>query len=178
MSEQLPDVDFEGLEPEFVTLPPQPYLYSPVSVSRGQIADPQELARRVESAMEQGRREAEEALTQNQLVRAGALLRVTTQFDDERIAFRVGYPFSGPAPLSLAGEEIGETPSGRAMRVVHEGPRQALSETYARAYAYLRAHHVELRDQGFPWEVVMSEAADAAANPNARVRIEIYYPVQ
>jgi hypothetical protein len=65
MSEQLPDVDFEGLTPEFVTLAPQPYLFSPVSVSRGQIADPQELAKRVESAMEQGRREAEDALIEN-----------------------------------------------------------------------------------------------------------------
>jgi hypothetical protein len=64
------------------------------------------------------------------------------------------------------------------MRVVHEGPRASLSETYARAYAYLRAHHIGLRDQGFPWEVVQSEAADATADPGVRVRIEIYYPVQ
>ncbi|MBL8551079.1 MAG: SRPBCC family protein [Hyphomonadaceae bacterium] len=176
MSEQLPDVDFEGLEPEFVTVAPQPYLYSPVSVSLTD--DPVELARRVGIAMELGRRNADRTVTESRLVRAGSLLRVTTQMDDERIAFRIGYPFSGPAPLALAGEEVGQTPSGPAMRVTHAGPRSGLSLTYARAYAYLRAHHIQLRDQGFPWEVVLTEAADAAANPNADVRIELYYPVQ
>jgi effector-binding domain-containing protein len=178
MSERLPDVDFEGLTPEFVTIAPQPFLYVSAWVSPGQIADRQQLAQRMERAIEEGRRKAEDALIENRLIRAGALMRVTTQFDSERIAFRVGYPFSGAAPLGAAGAEVGETPSGRAMRVVHAGPRQALDQTYDRAYAFLLAHHVAVRDQGYPWEVVLTEAADATADPNANVRIEIYYPVQ
>ncbi|MGE0828606.1 MAG: GyrI-like domain-containing protein [Hyphomonadaceae bacterium] len=177
MSEQLLDVDFEGLTPEFETLAPQSFLYSPVSISRGRINNPADFEREVIRATEQGRLEAEEALIQNALQRAGPLLRVTTQFNDERVAYRIGYPFIGPAPLALTGEEVGETPSGRVMRVRHDGPRSELRHTYARAYAYLQAHHVQLRGEGFPWEVVLSDPADPTA-ADAHVRIEIYYPIQ
>ncbi|MGE0044492.1 MAG: hypothetical protein AB7J28_13760 [Hyphomonadaceae bacterium] len=197
MSEALPDVDFEGLAPEFVTLAPQPYLYIPVTVTRAQLGEfmpasqspvtpaasaavqriAQEDAdratqRRVAAAMEQARARAEAALQANDLVRAGPLVRVTTLSNEERFAFRVGYPYAGPAPLSLTGEEVGETPSGRVMRIVHNGTRDNLAATYARAFAYLEAHHVERRGDGLPWEVVLSDS-----DPTA-VRIEIYYPIQ
>jgi uncharacterized protein YndB with AHSA1/START domain len=179
LTESLIDVDFEGLAPEFDTLPPKPFLYIPVTVSLAQISgdEPQRArvaAQRVAAAMRQGRLRAEDALMTNQLVRDGPLLRVLTQSDEERIAFRVGYAFSGPTPLTLTGEEIGDTPSGRVMRVLHVGPSDSLRDTYARAFAYLNAHHIELRGAGLPWEVVLRDAD----TPDGEVRVEIYYPIQ
>jgi uncharacterized protein YndB with AHSA1/START domain len=179
LSEALPDVDFEGLQPEFDTLPPQPFLYIPVTVSLAQIEGDEAqrartIAQRVAAAMRQGKTRAEDALMTNQLVRDGPLLRVLTQSDEERIAFRVGYAFNGPTPLTLTGEEVGDTPSGRVMYVVHDGPGDTLRDTYARAFAYLRAHHIELRGAGLPWEVVRRDAEA----PDGRVQVVIYYPIQ
>ncbi len=196
-AERLPDVDFAGLTPEFLSLPPQPFLYIPVSVTPAQAGEylgpaaaqatqaaapageaaaqrraAEETERRTAAAIEQARQRAETALTSNQLIRAGPLTRVTTQFNDERISFRIGYPYSGPAPLTLTGEEVGETPSGRVMRVLFEGERAELPALYARAYAYLEAHNVERRGDGLPWERVLSDPGET------RVRIEIFYPIQ
>ncbi len=65
------------------------------------------------------------------------------------------------------------------MRIVFNGQRRDIQYAYARAYAYLQAHHIQLRGEGFPWEVVLSEPPDSGApEPAAREHIEIYYPIQ
>jgi effector-binding domain-containing protein len=175
---RMPTADFEGFTPEFMTLPPEPFLFvlarvgKTVSGQQGELNPRDVVAQRVQEAMRDGRRRVEDAMTRYNLIRTGALVRVTVEDNSERYVFRIGYPFEGPAPLALIAEDIGETPSGRVMRAVHDGPLSALPETYAQAVAYLRAHQIEQR--GPPWEVVL-EDGDTANTP---VRIQIYFPIQ
>src|SRR5262249_10760692 len=131
LSETLQDVDFEGLAPVFDKAEPRPFLYIPVSVSKAQItgdaaARKRVMGQRVAAAMRQARVRAEDALMNNQLVRDGSLLRVLTEDSDARMAFRIGFPFTGQTPLTLTGEEVSTTPSGPVMRVIHDGPSEML----------------------------------------------------
>ena len=167
LAEQLPDVDFEGLQAEVEDVAPTAYVYSPVSTSNRD-------ASQVEAALNTGIGQVQSFMSLNQLVRAGPQMRVTTEWDpaEARMSFRVGYPFSGPMPLTVVGVQIGQTPSGRALRVRHEGPRSQIPATYARAYAFLQAHRIALREGGLPWEVVISDGAE-----NQPAQVEIFIPL-
>ena len=169
LAEQLPDVDFESLRPDFPTVEPQSYVYSQVTTSNQDAAQ-------VEQALTIGLSQVNGFMGQFSLVQAGPQMRVTTEWSpgDGRMSFRVGYPFSGPTPLTLVGVQIGQTPSGRALRVMHEGPRSQTRITYAKIYAYLQAHRIALREDGLPWEVIHDEGGpDGAAS-----RVEIFVPLQ
>lgn len=170
LSEQLPDVDFEALRPEFETIEPQAYVYTPVTTSNQDSAQ-------VDAALHAGIDQVGAFMSAHELVRAGPQMRVTTAWEAEqqRMSFRVGYPFSGPTPLTVVGVQIGETPSGRAMRVMHQGPRAQMRNTYAEIYAYLQAHRIALREDGLPWEVVHSEGSADGARPS---QVEIFVPLQ
>jgi effector-binding domain-containing protein len=166
--EQLPNVDFEGLNPGFDTIQPQSFIYSVVVTS----ADNQAEVTRAETlAVSQVR----QFMASYNLTEAGPLVRVVTEFDPEtaRMSFRVGYPFSGPTPLSVIGVQIGQTPSGEAMHVMVEGSRAQVRAAYAQMDAYLQAHRIAVRENGLPWEVVHEQ--NGAEGP---VRIEVFMPLQ
>ncbi len=169
LTEQLPDVNFENLRPEFLNVAPQAYVYSQVTTSN---QDSVQLDRALASGLSQ----VNTFMTEYSLVQAGPQMRVTTEWSaaDNRMSFRVGYPFSGPMPLTLVNIQIGQTPSGRALRVMHEGPRAQTRATYAKIYAYLQAHRIPLREDGLPWEVIHDQGGpDGAAS-----RVEIFVPLQ
>ncbi len=169
LAEQLPDVDFEDLRPEFLNVEPQSYIYSQVTTSNQD-------AGQIDQAIAIALSQLEVSMSRANLTAAGAQLRVTTEWDvdEQRISFRVGYPFSGPSPLTLVGVQIGQTPSGPAVRAMHEGPRGQTQVTYAKMYAFLQAHRVAVREDGLPWEVVHnSGGADGGS-----ARIEIFVPLQ
>jgi effector-binding domain-containing protein/carbon monoxide dehydrogenase subunit G len=167
LTEQLPDVDFEGLQPEFVVVEPQNYIFSPITTSNQNQAD-------VDRALHLGLTQVDDFMNQFQLTKAGPQVRVTTNWDQSQgqMSFRVGYPFSGPTPLTVVGVQIGQTPSGRALRVLHEGPRETMRDTYAKIYAFLQAHRINVRQDGLPWEVVLNEDT-----PN-NTQIEIFVPLE
>jgi carbon monoxide dehydrogenase subunit G len=166
LTEQLPDVDFEGLQPEFVTVEPQNYIFSPITTSNQNQAD-------VDRALRMGLSQVDDFMTQFQLAKAGPQVRVTTDWDQAQgqMSFRVGYPFSGPTPLTVVGVQIGQTPSGPALRVLHEGPRETMRDTYEKIYAFLLAHRIGRREGGLPWEVVLNEDSPRDT------RIEIFVPL-
>ncbi len=170
LTEQLPDVNFEGLQVEFLSVEPQSYVYSPVTTSNQDQAQ-------VDAALGLGLSQVDMFMTQYQLVKSGPQVRVTTGWDQaqNQMSFRVGFPFSGPTPLTVVGVQIGQTPSGRALRVLHEGPRANMQTTYGKIYAYLQAHRIPLREDGLPWEVVLTEGGEA--DP-AGAKIEIFVPLQ
>lgn len=168
-AEQLPNVDFEGLRPEFVQVPAMPFVFVEASTSSHQQS---EVDRAVQLAIGQ----VQKYMTDYTLSPAGPLLRVTTSWNasEQRMSFRVGYPFDGPAPLTIVGVQIAQTPSGAAMKVTHVGPRATVQDTYAAAYAYLQAHRIPLREEGLPWEVVRDDGMEDPNNAN----IDIYIPLQ
>ncbi len=169
LTEQLPNVDFENLNPEIVPVEPKSYVYSPVTTSNSDQAQ-------VDQALSLGLNQVNQFMSQYNLTRAGDQVRVTTAWDQAQgqMSFRVGYPFSGPIPLTVVGVQIGQTPSGRALRVVHAGPRSTMRITYAKIYAYLQAHRIPVREDGLPWEVVVNDGA----GDESQARTEIYVPLQ
>jgi len=170
LTEQLPNVNFEGLNPQFDAVAPQSFVYSVVETSANDFA---EMKRAESIGLDQVRR----FMTDYQLTEAGPLVRVVTSYDQasNRMSFRVGYPFSGPTPLSVVGVQIGETPSGDAMHVLVEGSPRQVQMAYAQMHAYLQAHRISLRENGLPWEVVHDPGpADGTGN----TRLEIFMPLQ
>jgi effector-binding domain-containing protein len=170
LAEQLPDVDFENLNPQFETIEPQMFVYSVVETSANDLA---EVNRAETIGLEQVRR----FMAEYNLTQAGPLVRVVTHFDvnTNRMSFRVGYPFAGPAPLTVVGVQIGETPSGETMHVLVEGTRRQVQAAYAQMHAYLQAHRIPLRENGLPWEVVHDPGAADGSTPT---RLEIFMPLQ
>lgn len=170
LSEQLPDVDFERLNPQFGVVEPQNFVFSVVETSATNLDE-------ITRAEERGIAQVRDFMAGYSLTQAGPLVRVVTQFDREadRMSFRVGYPFAGPTPLSVVGVQIGQTPSGEAMHVLVEGTRAQVQIAYAQMYAYLQAHRVEMRENGLPWEIVHQAGTVDGATPT---RIEIFMPLQ
>ncbi|MET0181457.1 MAG: GyrI-like domain-containing protein [Caulobacterales bacterium] len=168
-AQQLPNVDFEGLAPEFLTVSAQPFVYSAAQTSASDQAE-------VDRALAMGVDAVRRFMAESAMTPAGPMVRQTTAWNaaDQRMSFNVGYPYSGPTPLTVVNVQIGQTPSGQAMKVVHTGPRETVADTYAKAFAFLQAHRIALREQGLPWEVV-SDGSDGAP---ASTRIEIYIPLQ
>ncbi len=170
LTEQLPNVNFENLNPQFDSVEPQNFVYSTVETSTENLA---ELTRAESIGIQQVR----SFMTDYQLTQAGPLVRVVTEnnLTTKRMSFRVGYPFSGPTPLTVVGVQIGQTPSGEAMHVLVEGTRAQVQAAYAQMFTYLQAHRIALREGGLPWEVVHDAGA---ADDSTPTRIEIYMPLQ
>jgi hypothetical protein len=170
LAEQLPNVDFEGLNPQFDRIEPQMFVYSVVETSA---ADLNEVNRAETIGLEQVRG----FMAEYNLTQAGPLLRVVTHYDmnTNRMSFRVGYPFSGPTPLTVVGVQIGETPSGNAMHVLVEGSRAQIRSAYAQMNAYMQAHRIPQRENGLPWEVVHEPGAADGSTPT---RLEIFWPLK
>lgn len=163
LAEQLPNVDFENLNPQFDLIEPQGFVYSVVETSA---TDAAEVARAEGLALNQVR----SFMSEYQLVRAGPLTRVLLSQDEERMTYRVGYPYSGPRPLTVVGVQVGETPHGHAMHVMAEGDRRAIQTAYAQMDAYLQAHRIPRREGALPWHIVHEAGATA--------RVEIFMPLQ
>ena len=170
LAEQLPNVNFEALNPQFDEIAPQMFVYSPVETVAN---DPIEISQIEGSAIQDVRN----FMNERQLVQAGPMVRVVTEFslEENRMKFQVGFPFNGPMPLSFRGVQIGETPSGRAMHVLVEGNSANVQAAYAQMNAYMQAHRIAGREGGLPWEVVHQQGA---ADGTVPTRIEIFMPLQ
>lgn len=170
LTEQLPNVDFEGLNPQFSSVEPQNFVYAVVETSATDLA-------MIRGAEELGVQQVRDFMALYGLTPSGPLVRVVTLHDiaANRMSFRVGYPFSGATPLTVVGVQIGQTPSGQAMNVLVEGNGRQVQAAYAQMYAYLQAHRIPLREGGLPWEIVHQAASPDGAIP---ARMEIFIPLQ
>ncbi len=170
LAEQLPNVNFENLNPQFDEIAPVAFVYSPVETVAN---NAEEIARIENGAIE----DVQNFMRDHQLVQAGPMVRVVTEYnaDANRLSFRVGFPFTGPMPLSFRGVQIGETPSGPAMHVLVEGSSENVRAAYAQMNAYMQAHRIAAREGGLPWEVVHQQGS---ADGSVPTRIEIFMPLQ
>jgi uncharacterized protein YndB with AHSA1/START domain len=168
LAEQLPNVNFEDLNPQFDEIEPQMFVYSTVETAANNLPE-------VERAEAIGLDQVRRFMTEYSLTQAGPLTRVVTAYDSQRMSFRVGYPYSGPTPLTVVGVQVGETPSGQAMHVLVEGNRNNIQAAYAQMNAYMQAHRIAAREGGLPWEVVHEAGSADGAVPT---RIEIFMPLQ
>jgi len=169
LAEQLPNVDFEHLNPQFDRYEPQTFVYSTVDTSTNDQAQ-------VDAAESLALTQVRQFMSQYNLTPSAPLMRVVTDYDvaHARMSFRVGYPFSDRAPSTVVGVQIGQTPSGEAMHVMVRGSREQVRNTYGQMYAYLQAHRIAMREGGKPWEVVHEAGSTDGATPT---QIEIFVPL-
>lgn len=168
LTEQLPNVNFEDLNPQFDRYEPQTFVYSTVNAPSNDQTE-------VDRAQSLGLDQVRTFMTAYNMTPSAPLVRVVTEYNaaQNRMSFRVGYPFSGPTPLTVVGVQIGQTPSGQALHVTARGTREQVRNTYAKVYAYLQAHRIPVREDGLPWEVV--HTLGDATTPS---EIEIFVPLQ
>ncbi|MGE0532092.1 MAG: SRPBCC family protein [Hyphomonadaceae bacterium] len=166
LAEQLPNVDFENLNPQFDEVAPQPFVYSVVEVASNNEAE-------IERAELLGLNQVRQFMSEYQLTQAGPLTRVVTEQTQERMTYRVGYPYAGARPLTVVGVQVGETPSGQVMHVLVEGDRNNVGAAYAQMDAYLQAHRIAKREGVYPWHRMHDAGADG--HP---AQIEIFMPLQ
>jgi effector-binding domain-containing protein len=168
LAEQLPNVNFENLNPQFDQVEPQMFVYSTVETAANNLAE-------VERAESIGLDQVRRFMAEYNLTQAGPLTRVVTAYSGDRMSFRVGYPYSGATPLTVVGVQVGETPSGQAMHVLVQGNRANIQAAYAQMNAYMQAHRIPAREGGLPWEVVHEPGS---ADGTVPTRIEIFLPLQ
>ncbi|MBX3431376.1 MAG: SRPBCC family protein [Hyphomonadaceae bacterium] len=166
LAEQLPNVNFEDLNPQFDDIAAQPFVYSVVETAAN---NPEEIERAESLGLDQVRR----FMNEYQLTAAGPLTRVVTEQSSDRMTYRVGYPYAGARPLTVVGVQVGETPSGQAMHVLVEGDRANVAAAYAQMDAYLQAHRIPRREDALPWHTVID-----AGDTTRPSRIEIFMPLQ
>lgn len=192
-AEQLPTADFEGYEPEEVSVSPQVVIFVDVILNKGCQTQPQRQAQEGECIRElptmaeriQAEQRGVEALASSVATAGGqadnrTLVRVFPQVNgvEGRFQFSVGRPYDGPAPV-LVGARVGQTPGGPMLRASVVGRRSQLPFMYQRIDAYRQAHRIGLRQGAEYWEIVTAVPQPAGADPNDPVeQTEIFYPIE
>lgn len=181
LAEELPGVDFEPLQPEFIQARPMSYVFVQNDVLREpppKDATPEALAQseelygqHVATAIAQSLGAAAARIQQAGATLAGPPVMVTVSADEDHLVFRAGYPFTGAPPPEGGGVSVGQTPAGKALKFVHVGSLQAMRQTYVMIGAYLEAHR--LQADGGAWEVHVKPDGEPAQQ-----RREIYIPLK
>lgn len=180
LAEQLPDQNFEGVGITTVPVEAQDVIFVDVTITSEQPTFQDR-----ESAERGGIAQLNLFFTSNNIARDAALVRVFPQENGVggRYRFSVGYPFTGPLPLTLPGVRVGQTPAGAALRVEFVGRRSQIPLIYQRMEAYMQAHRIGPRPGADRWEVVTPLSADdprlAQGTPDDPIeQTEIYFPIQ
>lgn len=160
LAETFPNVDISGLEPEVVELTPRKIVYVSGAVA---LEDPAAAPAALKGAFTQVWRYASE----KQLPIEGQPLTLTRAHDGATWTFDAGVGAAWdvmPQDASILG---GQTPAGRAVRVVHEGAWKDLAKTVQRAYGWIAVKGYRTRDR------VLQEYAGDVTAPEVKVTVSI-----
>jgi hypothetical protein len=160
LAETFPNVDIAGLEPALVDLAPRKIVYVTGSVA---LEDPAAAPAALKNALTQVWRFASE----KQLAIEGQPLTLTRANDGSTWTFDAGVGAAWdvmPQDASVLG---GESPAGRAVRVVHEGAWKDLARTVQRAYGWIAVKGYRTRDR------LMQEYSGDVAAPAVKVTVSI-----
>jgi len=173
LAEQLPAVDFEGYGIARVPVAPQDVLFVDVTIPK---PNPTFEDRAVAEAA--GIAHLNRFFADSGMQIPGQLVRVFRAPEGGVMRFSVGYPYSGPAPLSLVGVRVGQTPGGAALQADFSGRRSQIPTMYPRMEAFLQAHRIPPRADTERWEIVDLSSITESAYPGDPVeRAEIYFPI-
>lgn len=168
VTEELPKVDWSGLEISITEVPSTTIAY--FTGSSG--LDPDEIGAALGAAY--GR--VALFISTNNLQIAGQPLAITNYLDERGWGFDAGIPVNGVPARGVGPDSpvrMGETYGGQVVRAVHVGPYTDLQETHVIVDAFLTAHRFEAH--GRSWEVFVS---DPGNTPEEELITEIYYPVK
>ena len=173
LAEQLPAVDFEGFGIEPVPVAPEDVLFVDVTIAKP--APTFEDRAQAEAA---GVAHLNRFFADSGMQAPGELIRVFRAPEGGVMRFSVGYPYSGPAPLSLVGVRVGQTPGGTALQAGFNGRRSQIPTMYPRMEAYLQAHRIAPRADTERWEVVDLASITESQYPGDPIeRASIYFPI-
>jgi effector-binding domain-containing protein len=166
MAEALPGADFADTGAEIVTLEPQPAVIYERQV-RGSAAEQ-------DQAFAQALAEVRRFMAAAELREAGPPVAVTVRWEPPLWVFEAAVPYAGSPRADAVGDiRFGELPGGRAVRAVHRGPPEGVPPLQTKLEAYIEAHRLTRRGEGF--EVRVSERD---ATPPAEQVTELYAPVE
>jgi effector-binding domain-containing protein len=160
----LPALEIASLKPDLVTVQEQDFAYLEPDTTRDDSS--------IDSALRDSFTMVAVFIKTNNLVAAGPPMAVQTKFENDKMSFRAGIPYSGTTPATQIAVKTGKTPSGLALKVIAAGTRDDLKPVYARIEAYMAAHRLEA--SGGSWEIYLD---DPASVDPAR-RTAIYYPIK
>lgn len=104
---------------------------------------------------------------------AGPPLAVYHEYSDSGMTMDVGFPTAPGGLAKVAGDlHAGETPSGKAVRVVHKGSYQTLRDTYGQIEKQFEAEGIPMSPMA--WEVYVT---DPDTTPQDQLETEIYMKV-
>jgi carbon monoxide dehydrogenase subunit G len=181
LAEQLPNVDFEGVD--IVEVPVEPIDVIFVDLTIASDAAPTFADRASAESDGIGALNNFVSSQGGSVTRNGnEIVRVFPANNgvNGRYSFAIGYPYVGPAPQRLVGVRVGQTPTGAALRVEYVGRRSQIAMMYQRMSAYMQAHRISARPGTEAWEVVHSSTpppADAPHPEDPIERTEIFFPI-
>ena len=155
---------YDGLAYEIINVPARPFLFnancSPI--------DPKE----IKEAVAQSLAVLEPLMTRYHLTQDGAPIAVETAWDTpehpHQYCFEIGYAFTGTPPHIYAGGQVGQTPTGQAMRVHFTGAEENVLPTYDKMELAIWSAHLQ---HGRSFEVYYDDAEQNGGSVNR----DIYY---
>ncbi len=109
------------------------------------------------------------ALADKSLHAAGLPMVEYLDSDDQTFSFRAMVPIDAPRDTDLGEDvEIGDSPAGSVVRVVHEGPFDELEQVYNRIDDYLASKHLTMD------RIIEEYATDQGTTPPNKQVTNIY----
>lgn len=164
----LPTASFVGLQYEVVTLDARPFFF----VQNCSDTSTESITSIIAQAVEV----IPLVMRRNNLQQAGPLMAVEPRVVSGQYCYQVGYPYTGRQPRALLTGQVGQTPSGTALKMVYTGTEDnVLAEVYNRMDALLAAAHLDdpatTEDDWTTYEVYLDDPTQAGGSRSR----EIYY---
>lgn len=161
-AESFPDADYADLEIERLETTADPILY--ISTSSGQSAEA------VANALGAAYGEISRFMASRGLEHVGMPMSISHSWEDSSFEFDAAIPVA-TADLDPPGNiRLGYTPSGEALRVVHQGPYAGLDQVYEKVAAYLAVNRLD--HSGVSWEHYIS---DPGETPEDELITHVYF---
>ena len=151
-AESLPAEDFSDLTVQALDVEALDILY----ISNGANQGPGDIADVLDAAYQ----EISAFITENELEVNGGRMAITRAWDEQGYRLDAAIPVV-MKPVELTGNvRVGKSPSGPSVRVVHQGPYERMTPSYAKLAAYMAAHG--LREGSVSWETYVSDPLQTA----------------
>lgn len=152
-AETYPDADYSELDIELVESRAEPILYIPTSSGQSEQA--------LASALGAAYGAISRFMASRGIEHTGKPMSISHARAENSYEFDAAIPI-GTADVTPTGNiQLGYTPSGPAVRAVHEGPYGTLENTYRKVAAYLAVHRLE--HTGVTWEHYISDPGETPA---------------
>jgi effector-binding domain-containing protein len=161
-AESLPATDFAGLDAEILRVDPVDILYIPTS-DRPVQGD-------VGASLAAAYQEISAFMQENSIEMLSAPIAITRSWDAHNYQIDAAIPVVS-ADIALSGNlRAGRSPSGTAVRVVHQGPYENMGSSYEQLSAYMAVNGLE--EGRVSWEQYVS---DPARTPPSELITHIYF---